>query len=260
MEGLFDDRQVEFVTNALGDVHEIVEGDSGTKFDPSTWEWIDGPVHARRSIDSLAALPGFSVEERSIPRFTPGPHRRSGGRWLEWKPGAGPPAAVESKIDRPGEGTRGHYNRLSDAVGNVAERLPVQPERSPMGIYDFLRGRLFVVRYQAPPAQLEGTGTVYLVEDGVGIKVGFTYGTVAKRISELQTGNSRRITTIAEISGVSPEVESLLQKRLAEWNITGEWYDRGSLLMQVQEAKGVARWLKSMLERGTTVTVHHPYH
>lgn len=52
-----------------------------------------------------------------------------------------------------------------------------------------------------------GHGPVYRLEDGFGMKVGYTDGPVAKRVAGLQTGNSRKITSIAEILGATLETE-----------------------------------------------------
>ena len=120
----------------------------------------------------------------------------------------------------------GYWDRLSEAAGHVSMRLPVKPDRSPMIIHDFVGGRTFRITY-LPPRVVQNLGTVYLLEDGFAIKIGFTYGPVAKRIGELQTGNPRRITTIAELPNAPIELEYELQSKLNEWNVSGE---RGPLV------------------------------
>jgi hypothetical protein len=77
--------------------------------------------------------------------------------------------AVQSK---DGHGTLGYLNRLSEAVGHVALRLQVDADRSPMLIHDFVGGRLLRVTYTPPRPTASGFGTVYVLEDGSGIKIG----------------------------------------------------------------------------------------
>ena len=48
------------------------------------------------------------------------------------------------------------------------------------------------VFYEPTLQPASDAGTVYIIEDGFGIKIGHTTGIVAKRIADLQTGNSRR--------------------------------------------------------------------
>jgi hypothetical protein len=163
-------------------------------------------------------------------------------------------------LSRDGKGTLGYLDRLSEAAGNVALRLPVMPDRSPMLIYDFVAGRLFRVTYTPPVPTPVGLGTVYVLEDGFGIKVGYTIGPVAKRIGELQTGNPRRITVVAEIGSATIELEELLHSKLNEWNITGEWFARGPLVAQAASAGGFGNWLRALAgDHPWPIVVHSPY-
>jgi hypothetical protein len=156
-----------YITNELGDVYQVDEDGTRSPVDPTQWGWVkEGGVHdhadMRRSIDSLRALPGFVVEERPDVRYDPGP-KQWGSSWGRFEDGSAPPAAVQSK---DGHGTLGYLNRLSEAVGHVASRLPVDPSRSPMLIHDFIGGRLFRVTYSPPLPTATGFGTVYVLEDG----------------------------------------------------------------------------------------------
>lgn len=250
-----------YLTNELGDVIQVEEDGVRKPVDPDQWGWINtGGKHDRaewrRSIDSLRALPGFEVEEQAAERILPGPRSR-GATWGRFADGAAPPAAVRS---RDGEGTLGYSNRLSEAVGRVAERLPVQPDRSPMLIHDFVGGRVFRIFYTPPQPAPEGTGTVYVLDDGFGIKIGYTSGPVAKRIGELQTGNPRKIRTIAEIGRATPDLEESIHNLLDEWNVTGEWFARDPIFTQVAGAGGFRTWLLALVtDADWPVTVHPPY-
>jgi hypothetical protein len=251
-----------YITNELGDIHQVDEGGAVTPVDPSDWGWVTpggrkDHAEMRRSIDALRALPGFDVEEQTCDRFEPGPRTRK-STWGKWVDGSAPPAAVLSRDGK--DGTLGYYDRLSEAVGNVALRLPAMPERSPMLIYDFVAGRLFRVAYTPPAPTPAGLGTVYILEDGFGIKVGYTNGSVAKRIGELQTGNPRRITVIAEIGSATSELEDHIHTKLNEWNITGEWFARGPLVAQAASAGGFENWLRKLVgDAEWPIAVHPPY-
>ena len=94
---------------------------------------------------------------------------------------------------------------------------------------------------------------MYVFEDGFGIKVGYTIGPVPKRIGELQTGNPRRITVVAEIGSATIELEELLHSKLNEWNITGEWFAWGPLVAQAP-----ARRLRQLASQRWRVTTHGP--
>jgi hypothetical protein len=250
-----------YITNDLGDIFQVDEDGVKSPVDPSQWGWVkEGGAHdhadMRRSIDTLRALPGFVIEERPDVRYLPGPKRR-GLAWGRFTDGAAPPAGVQSK---DGNGTLAYYNRLSEAVGYVAERLPVDPGRSPMLINDFVGGRLFRVTYTPPLPSATGLGTVYVLEDGSGIKIGYTGGPVAKRIGELQTGNSRRITIIAAMSNATADLEALIHSKLDEWNVTGEWFARDHLVAQAAAAGGFGPWLRRLAEdEDWPVTIHPPY-
>jgi hypothetical protein len=129
-----------------------------------------------------------------------------------------------------------------------------------MLIYDFVAGRLYRVFYTPPAPAPNGLGTVYVLEDGFGIKIGYTTGPVARRIGELQTGNPRRITVIAEIGRATVELEALLLSRLNEWNITGEWFARGPLVAQAASAGGFGKWIRTLIgENDWPIIVHPPY-
>ncbi len=119
-----------YITNELGDIYQVDIDGVRSPVDPSSWVKEGGAqdhADSRRSIDSLRAMPGFVVEELPDVRCVPGPKRR-GLTWGRFEDGCAPPAAVQSKGST---GTLGYLNRLSEAVGHVALRLPVDPCRSP---------------------------------------------------------------------------------------------------------------------------------
>ena len=253
-----------FVFNELDDVIALEVGGERVPVNPSDWGWFNESantdiVEQRRSLAAMIAGPGFSILESPAPMFVPGPRPSRSQKWQQWKDGAAPAAAVESK-GGSGEGTLAYHNRLSEAIGNVVVRLPVRPERGPMVIWDFVRGRRFDVTYSPPAPTLAGRGTVYLLDDGFGIKIGYTSGSVAKRIGELQTGNPRRILTLAEIANVDVNVEVHLQEVASAWNVGGEWYDQQQLVLAAVGAGGFGHWLRSVMPAGEwTIRVHPPY-
>jgi hypothetical protein len=248
-----------YKVNAMGDVYATLDG---TPVDPDDWGWVNQAgrndhAELRRSLESVVELPGFTVDETAIPRVAPGPKVR--GSNLE-RPveGNAPPAVVESKDGV--DGTRANYNRLSDAVGAAVDRLLRRPDSSPMVVHDLVGGRRIRVSYTPTLQAGPGLGSVYVIEDGFGIKVGHTTGPVAKRIAGMQTGNPRPISVIAEIHGASTAVEAHLHNKLAQWSLTGEWFDRAKLMAMAVGHGGIEAWLRSLLDGDTRpITVHAPY-
>lgn len=200
--------------DAAGDVYAR-DRDGGVRsdeVDPDAWGWGSPahriPAEQRATLDELAALPGFTVEVVPIPRVVPGP-RPDRSTWPHWTDGAAPPASYESA-----GGANGHFSRLSEALGYVAGSLPANPASSPYVVHDLVGGRRIEVGYTPPPVGPGGEGVVYVVDDGVAIKVGHTVGPPAVRIKGLQTGNPRLIVTLATIAAASPAVEAHLHRRL----------------------------------------------
>lgn len=254
---------VQYQVNVLGDVFQTID-DAGNRraVDPSAWGWLksggrNDPAELRRSVESLRNLPGFEVEKLDGHSFVPGT-RTPRSAWLAWEDGSAPPAAVES--DR---GTRAYFNRLSEAAGHVGHKLAnrARGEREPvMTIWDFVGGRCFDVTYSRPTEPAAGTGTVYVVDDGVAFKVGYTGGTVAVRIQDLQTGNPRRIMAVAEIANATEETEAALHAELNDLNVSGEWFDRGPLIDRITAAGSVKDWLATLpAVNPRHATVHPPY-
>lgn len=79
-------------------------------------------------------------------------------------------------------GASGKYSRLSDALGYAVWSLARNPETNPYEVDDLVSGRLIVVDYSPPPPPPKGKGFVYVVEDGLGIKIGYTAGPAASRV------------------------------------------------------------------------------
>ena len=129
-----------------------------------------------------------------------------------------------------------------------------------MTIWDFVGARQFDVTYRRPSKPAAGTGTVYILDDGVAFKVGYTGGTVAVRVQGLQTGNPRRIMTVAEIANATEDTEAALHAALNDWNVSGEWFDRGPVVDQITAAGSVKDWLATLPGVNPRhVTVHPPY-
>lgn len=87
-----------------------------------------------------------------------------------------------------------------------------------------LQGRLFE---NLTNTAADVRGIVYcLYEDGIRerVKVGFTAADVAKRVSDLQTGNPRRLRVLATAKGTIRD-ERRLHVQLGPWKVLNEWYD-----------------------------------
>jgi hypothetical protein len=236
-----------YVTNDLGDIYAR-RRDDGTiePFDPDDFGWV-GPRNRsekRRSLDQIETLPDFSVRIESGPQFVPGQRPPRSRPWLQWNNGAAPPAAAESRSGSGG--TLAYHDRLSDALGSVAEKLPGAPDRSPFIVHDFVGGRLITVEYQPPPLQPDGPGTVYVLDDGDGFKIGYTNGYVAARVAALQTGNPRLIRPVAQVNSASEAVEAHLQAEFGQWNLRGEWFERAPL---EELAAGAGGWEELLRRR-----------
>lgn len=129
-----------------------------------------------------------------------------------------------------------------------------------MTIWDFVGGRSHEVTYSAPGPLVRGTGRVYVIEDGIAVKVGFTSGAVAARIKDLQTGNPRRISVIAEIANATEETEAALHRALNTWHVSGEWFARDAVVDQIAVAGSAHAWLESVPGlNGLPIIVHPPY-
>jgi hypothetical protein len=237
-----------YVTNDLGDIYgRLREDGTVAPFDPDEFGWV-GPRNRsekRRSLDQIETLPAFSVKIESGPQFVPGSRPPRSRPWLQWNNGAAPPAAAESRSGSGG--TLAYHDRLSDALGSVAEKLPGAPDRSPFIVHDFVGGHRFTVQYQPPPLESGGKGTVYVLDDGDGFKIGYTNRYVAERVKDLQTGNSRLIRTVAQVRSADPDVEWHLQTSFAEWNLQGEWFERAPLKELAADAGGWGELLRQRL-------------
>lgn len=243
----------------MGDVYET---SAGEPVDPDQWGWVQrggrkDHAELRRPLESLDELPDFRTETVAGRSATPGSRVR--GSSLEHPiEGHAPPAVLESRNGV--DGTRAYFNRLSDAVGKAVVRLLTDPTASPMLIHDLVGGRVVRVFYEPGLRPDSKAGTVYVIEDGFGIKIGYTMGVVAKRIAGLQTGNSRPLSAIAEIHNAPLSVEEHLHASLAAWSLRGEWFDRAKLMAQATNVGGVEAWLRSVLGPGDwRITVHPPY-
>jgi hypothetical protein len=158
-----DSHQLPYVTNDVGDIYGRRRDDGTVEpFDPDEFGWRPKGPRAQtenpRAIDQIETLPGFSVTVVGGPQLVPGPRPRRIPPRSRWKDGAAPPATVESKGGIGG--THGKDDRLTHALGRVADRLPGRPDRSPFIVHDFVGGRLITVKYKPRPLESGGRGTV----------------------------------------------------------------------------------------------------
>lgn len=73
--------------------------------------------------------------------------------------------------------------------------------------------------------KLDEAGCVYLISDGEHVKIGATSYAVTKRLNELQTGNSRRLSIIGHYEVKNKiSTESHLHSKYIDKNILGEWF------------------------------------
>ena len=256
---------------SVGGLELSSAGDVVGPVDPLSFGWTSNNARAtvgedRLDLATLEQLPGFNVAVGPYESFVPGP---KSGRpsWRGWASGHAPPAAVMSQHghEHPSGvavGTLAYFDRLSDALGAVAKRLPAEPGRSPMVVYDFVQGRRIEIVF-TPIANPPGEGNVYVVDDGVAFKIGWTMGEPASRIRGLQTGNPRELRCVALVTGVTPKAEGLLHRHFDAMNINlvGEWYERRPILDAVADHGDLASYLDSVLPAGThTVELRSPLH
>ncbi|CAB4588195.1 unannotated protein [freshwater metagenome] len=252
----------QYRVNDAGDVCARLSGIEWEPFEPEQFGWASPGGRTtpdeRRALDQLMALPSFEVVVAEGPRFVPGPRPARPVPWGSWKDGAAPPAAAESKggVD----GTLAYSDRLTDALGLVAQRLPVKPERSPFIVHDFVGGRRFEVSFRPPPLGPGGEGQVYVLDDGFAYKIGHTTGHVAARIAGLQTGNPRTIRAVATISPATDAVESHLHAAFGSWYLQGEWFRRGEIRAEVESAGGWEGFLLTHLPSGAWTITLYPGH
>lgn len=247
--------QVTYLTNALGDVYaRLVDGEE-EPVNPEEWNWGTGEAENRRSVEEVKGLPYFTVTVIDGPAILPGPKPKRPKAFFESLPGAAPPARATSA-----GGASGKYSRLSDALGYAVSSLPKNPKLSPVRIDDLVAGRLMTVEYSPPSPQPEGVGFVYVVEDGLGIKIGYTAGPPAARVADLQSGNPRLISVIATVSRATELLELHFHNEFAEWNVRGEWFDRSHLLALARADGGWGNLIERRLPSGDwEVTVFPPY-
>lgn len=256
---------------SVGEVETSPAGDIVGPVDPLSFGWTSDNARAavgedRRDLATLEQLPGFSVAVGPYESFVPGP-KRGRPRWRGWASGHAPPAAVMSQhgYEHPSGvavGTLAYFDRLSDALGTVAKRLPAEPKRSPMVVYDFVQGRRIEIDF-TPIVNPPGEGNVYVVDDGVALKIGWTMGEPASRIRGLQTGNPRELRCVALVTGVTPEAERLLHRHFdaMNLNLVGEWYERRPILDAAADHGDLARYLDSVLPTGShVVELRSPLH
>ena len=208
----------QYRVNGAGDVCARWDGVGWVPFEAEQFGWasLGGRTtpDERRALEQLISLPAFEVVVAEGPRYVPGRRPRRSVPWGEWIDGAAPPAASESKGGVAG--TLAYSDRLTDALGLVAQRLPVKPNRSPFIVHDFVGGRRFEVSFRPPPLGPGGEGQVYVLDDGHAYKIGHTTGHVAARIAGLQTGNPRTIRAVATIAPATNAIEAHLHAEFGD--------------------------------------------
>lgn len=247
-----------YLVNDAGDVwaRRLPDGTEAS-VDPDSFGWRPKKsrvkAEQRRTLDDVRGLPGFRVDVEDGPSFIPGKRPSRSVPWLEWKPGTAPPAAVQSRNGV--DGTLSYFDRLSDALGRVTKRLPGRPDRSPFLVNDFVGARAIRVHYEER-LQPDGSGRVYLVTDGDGIKIGYTSSSVTARIAGLQTGNPRSIRAVVTVHGASVSVEEHLHKEFAKFRGSGEWFDWQPLVGLALAEGGWELLLRSVIGEGPDIEIH----
>lgn len=109
------------------------------------------------------------------------------------------------------DGAGGQYGRLSDAVAWSVSALPRNPQSRQFHVLDLVRGRRIVMDYE-PVIEPGGVGAVYVVEDGLGVKIGipqgpwtpaslaFTLGTLA---SSARLPSWRTLTRLSKVTFIT---------------------------------------------------------
>lgn len=251
---------MDYLTNDLGDIYARLVDGHEEPVNPDEWGWVVEKPELRRSVEDVSALPGFTVEVVSDPnlRRDPGPKPKRARGFFKSTDGSAPPAAAMSKAGAA-DGAGAQYGRLSDALAWSVAALPRNPGSRPFHVLDLLRGQRIIVDYKEVIAP-GGSGAVYIVEDGIGVKVGHTTGSVALRIAALQTGNPRLISAIALVMNADLSVESHLHQEFAAWAMQGEWFDRSQLLAAARETNGWGALIRSRLPAADwVITVFPPY-
>jgi hypothetical protein len=132
-----------YQTNDAGDVYARWVGGSWQPFERKRFGWASPGGRTtpaeRRTVEQLVSLPPFKVALFDGPQFVPGSRPERSTEWCGWADGAAPPAAARSRGGA--NGTLAYSDRLTAALGLVAQRLPAMPERSPFLVNDFVGGR-----------------------------------------------------------------------------------------------------------------------
>lgn len=102
-------------------------------------------------------------------------------------------------------------------------------------------------------------GLVYFLTcDDVRVKIGWTGGSVRKRMKDLQTGNPDRLNLILSVPGIQGD-ETRLHRRFAPDRGLGEWFafDEPVMTYTNQEAD---RLLREAIEAGDTPPPMRPWY
>ncbi|HYE70662.1 MAG TPA: GIY-YIG nuclease family protein [Aquabacterium sp.] len=80
-------------------------------------------------------------------------------------------------------------------------------------------------------AIFEQAGTVYFLQAGAFIKIGFTRWSVERRIAQLSTGCPYQIYLLLEVVG-SSSLEAEYHRRLAKHRARGEWFHASTEVLE----------------------------
>jgi hypothetical protein len=102
--------------------------------------------------------------------------------------------------------------------------------------------------------------TVYLVSDGVYLKIGFSAHSIDKRIRAPQTGNPRDITLVQYVPRASMEVERSLHRRFAHYRVraSGEWFqDAQEIRVEFERLRAAAEAAyREEVQRNAHIATH----
>lgn len=120
----------------------------------------------------------------------------------------------------------GHPERLPATLRSPGNRVP----RDPIDDREVEAARGVLRDARAQRRKL-AQGYVYLITDGTAVKVGYSVKPAA-RVSELQTGNPRKLRLLAAMKGTE-EDEAAIHQRFMDHNIILEWFIPSEALYSV---------------------------
>ena len=81
-------------------------------------------------------------------------------------------------------------------------------------------------------------GFVYFISNGEAIKIGFSKNPVEKRLKQLQTGSSLKLSLVYSIEGVTMDFEKTLHNYFgSQYNKRGEFYESEAVMRWINQYK-----------------------